>query len=93
MQIIPALAQKPGSYTAVDFDGTDDYINIPDISALNPSAKITVEAWIKVDFYGSTSFANSILCKHGWSTGNKGYVLRCGDNGKLSFNIANASDT
>jgi len=44
MQIIPALAQKPGSYTAVDFDGTDDYINIPDISALNPSAKITVEA-------------------------------------------------
>jgi hypothetical protein len=93
IQISTVLAQKPGSYNAVEFDGSDDYINIPDISALNPSAKITVEAWIRADFYGSTSFANSILCKHGWASGNKGYVLRCGDNGKLSFNIANASGT
>lgn len=86
-----SFSQKPGALTAVEFDGTDDYISIPDITAINPTAKITVEAWIKADAYSTTNFGNSILCKHGWASGNKGYVLRCGDNGKAGFNIANAS--
>ncbi len=90
-QINAVLAQKPGALTAIEFDGTDDYVSIPDISAINPSAKLTVEAWIKADAYSTTNFGNSIFCKHGWSTGNKGYVLRCGDNGRAGFNIANAS--
>ncbi len=85
------FAQKPGALKAVEFDGTDDYIIVPDKSAMNPTSKITVEAWIKADAWGTSSFTNSIFCKHGWATGNKGYVLRCGDNGKVSFNISNAS--
>jgi len=84
-------AQKPGSLTAVDFDGTDDYIMVPDNSAINPTSKITVEAWIKADAYSKNYFGNSIFCKHGWSSGNKGYVLRCGDNGKLNFNISDSA--
>ncbi|MFM9946113.1 MAG: LamG-like jellyroll fold domain-containing protein [Bacteroidia bacterium] len=92
-QSFVVIAQKPGSLTAIELDGTDDYVAIPDNSALNPSAKITVEAWIKADAYASTNYGNSILCKHGWATGNKGYVLRCGDNGRAGFNIANASGT
>ena len=87
----PGLGQKPGPLTALELDGTDDYISIPDVSAINPTAKITVEAWIKADAWGVNFYTNSIFCKHGWATGNKGYVLRCGDNGKLSFNISNAS--
>ena len=90
VQISSVMAQKPGSLTAVDFDGTDDYVSVPDQTALNPTTKITVEAWIKADEFAKTNFGNSILCKHGWSTGNKGFVLRCGD-GKANFNIANAS--
>lgn len=93
IQSFVTLAQKPGSLTAIELDGTDDYISVPDITALNPTAKITVEAWIKVDGFASTNFGNSIFCKHGWASGNKGYVLRCGDNGKASFNISNASGT
>jgi hypothetical protein len=86
-----AFAQKPGSHKALDFNGSSDYVNIPDHSSINPSAAITVEAWINADSYGSNFYSNSIFCKHGWASGQKGYVLRCGDNGKLSFNIANAS--
>jgi hypothetical protein len=86
-----SFSQKPGSLTAVEFDGVDDFISIPDITAINPTTKITVEAWIKADAFSTTNFGNSILCKHGWASGNKGYVLRCGDNGKVNFNIANSS--
>lgn len=89
----PLLAQKPGSYTAIEFDGANDYISIADNSALNPTSAITVEAWIKADAYGANSWSNSIFCKHGWSSGNQGYVLRCGDDGKASFNIASSSGT
>jgi len=88
-----AEAQRPGAYTGLDLDGTNDYVLLTDISALNPTSAITVEAWIKADSYGPNSWSNSILCKHGWASGNAGYVLRCGDNGKLSFNISNSSGT
>ena len=84
------FAQKPGSLTALEFDGTDDYVLIPDITALNPTNKLTVEAWIKADAFASTNFGNSIFCKHGWASGNKGYTLRCGD-GRINFNISNSS--
>lgn len=86
-------AQRPGAYTALDLDGANDYVLLTDNSALNPTSSITVEAWVKADSYGPNSWSNSILCKHGWASGNAGYVLRCGDNGKLSFNISNASGT
>src|SRR6185436_9087462 len=29
-----------------------------------------------------------IVCKHGWSSGEGGFVLRCGGQGELSWNIA-----
>lgn len=90
LQTIGALAQKPGSLTALEFDGTDDYVLVPDNTALNPTTKITVEAWIKADAFATSNFGNSIFCKHGWASGNKGYVLRCGD-GRINFNISNSS--
>ncbi|MBO6515728.1 MAG: T9SS type A sorting domain-containing protein [Bacteroidia bacterium] len=85
--------QKPGAYKCLDFDGTDDYVLISDDRSLNSDSTLAVEAWIKADAYGSNSYSNSIFCKHGWSRGNLGYVLRCGDNGRLSFNISDASGT
>ncbi len=88
---LPTFAQIPGAGRAIELDGSDDYIEIPDRTPLNPTDVITVEAWIKPDAFGSNSFDNSIVCKHDWVNGNRGYVLRCGDNGKLSFNIANSS--
>lgn len=85
-------AQKPGAYKCLDFDGSNDYVVMKDHADLNSDSTITVEAWINADSYGSNSWTNSIFCKHGWGRGNQGYVLRCGDNGKLSFNFADANN-
>ena len=87
------FAQKPGAYKCIDLDGTNDYVLIKDHSSLNPDTALTIEAWIKADSYGRNVYSNSIFCKHGWSRGNLGYVLRCGDNGNLSLNISDASGT
>lgn len=87
------FAQNQGGYKCLSFDGTDDYVQIQDDTSLNPTTAITIEAWINADSYGTNIYDNSIFCKHGWGRGNQGYVLRCGDNGKLSFNIADAGGT
>ncbi|MBI1306727.1 MAG: T9SS type A sorting domain-containing protein [Bacteroidetes bacterium] len=85
------LKAQTGSYKALDFDGSTQYVVVADNSALNSDSTITVEAWINAGSYGTNSWSNSIFCKHGWGSGNQGYVLRCGDNGKLSFNLCNSS--
>ena len=90
---IVGFSQNPGAYKCLDLDGTNDYVLIKDHASLNSDSTITVEAWIKADNYGRNVFDNSIFCKHGWSRGNLGYVLRCGDGGKLSFNFADGSGT
>ncbi|MFT5513694.1 MAG: hypothetical protein ACI8SE_002103, partial [Bacteroidia bacterium] len=91
ISISSGYAEKPGAYKCLDFDGTNDYVLIKDHSSLNSDSTITVEAWIKADSYGRNVYDNSIFCKHGWTRGNLGYVLRCGSNGKISFNISDGS--
>lgn len=44
-----AAAGTPG--TALDFDGIDDYVIIPNEPAFDFAAAMTVEAWIKVDSF------------------------------------------
>jgi hypothetical protein len=34
---------------ALSFDGTNDYVQVPNASSLNPTSELTVEAWIKPD--------------------------------------------
>ncbi|MEZ4777655.1 MAG: LamG-like jellyroll fold domain-containing protein [Bacteroidia bacterium] len=84
------FSQVPGSGSAVSLDGVNDYVNIPNTPALNPTTAITVEAWIKADTWGVNPWSNSIVNKEGWAAGSQGYTLRCGQNGKLSFNIGSA---
>ncbi|MCB0852273.1 MAG: hypothetical protein KDD63_08635, partial [Bacteroidetes bacterium] len=84
------FAQPPGSGSALTFDGINDYVNISNTAALNPTSAITVEAWIKADTWGINPWSNSIINKEGWALGPQGYTLRCGQNGRLSFNFGNA---
>jgi len=80
-----------GSSKALEFDGVNDYVEIKDHASLNPRDAMTVEAWIQPYSFGTNIYSNSILCKHNWSAGNKGYVLRCGANGNVSFIVSSRS--
>lgn len=70
------------------FNGSSAYVSIANQTGLDITDSITVEAWVNATAFGITSAQNSIVCKHGWSQGEAGYVLRLGGSGQLSFNLA-----
>ena len=70
------------------FNGSNAYVEYAADNDLNITYNLTVEAWIKASSFGSSPVSNSIVCKHGWTSGEKGYVLRAGGDGQLSFTIA-----
>ncbi|MBI2049589.1 LamG domain-containing protein [Candidatus Roizmanbacteria bacterium] len=45
---------------ALDFDGVDDYVNIPRNIAIEPSGAITVAAWVKWDNPASSNFGKVV---------------------------------
>lgn len=59
------------------FDGTDDYIEVPYSAELNPTARITVSAWVKADAWGFSGFDNYVVSTE-QNTPNQGYTLRGG---------------
>ncbi|MFN8154718.1 MAG: LamG-like jellyroll fold domain-containing protein [Bacteroidia bacterium] len=76
-----------GTNFGVNFDGLDDKITIADAPALNPTAAITVEAWINAAAWKNSIADGSILAKD-IDAPNRGYVLRCGNNGSVEFMIS-----
>ncbi|MCX6270714.1 MAG: right-handed parallel beta-helix repeat-containing protein [Bacteroidetes bacterium] len=79
----PVTDNFPG--TALDFDGTNDYVNCGNAGSLNITGTMTIEAWIKADTWGANSYDGSIVSKDYSTPG--GYTLCCGDNGRLNFVI------
>ena len=68
---------------AANFDGTDDEVRVPNATALNPTAQITVAAWIRPDSWGGGN--RRILQKH---TADQQYMLRLTNGGtRLQFRI------
>ncbi|MEM2144901.1 MAG: DUF2341 domain-containing protein, partial [Candidatus Jordarchaeaceae archaeon] len=49
--------------SAIDFDGIDDYISIPNSASLQFTNSLTIEAWIRLDSFGSGSDVDLILRK------------------------------
>lgn len=84
------LAAQPciPNTNSLQFDGSSSYVTISPQTGLDITGPITIEAWINPSSFGFNSAQNSIVCKHGWSSGEGGFVLRCGGTGELSFNIA-----
>lgn len=81
-----SVLSQSGSKTCLGFDGKNDFVSIPDDKSLNFTSDISVEAWIKPGSFGKKASDNSIFCKLNWENGrDRGYALRCGGNGELSF--------
>ena len=63
---------SPFPGTALDFDGSNDYVQIPDDNSLDLTTNYTIEAWIKP---GSFSWLGGIVSKY-HTYGSHGYLLR-----------------
>lgn len=87
--LLPGIPMaQHASVNALDFNGTSDYVEIPHNSAFNPGTNFTVEAWINADAWASQSWQNTIVSKDMWSSISEGWVIRCGNSGRVSFNLA-----
>ena len=76
---------------ALQFDGTDDRLDCGNGSSLQITGnKITLEAWINVNEFKSQPFAGSVIVKDQGSN-SSGYMIRCGGDGIINFNIGNGS--
>lgn len=86
------LTAQPGAGYTLDYTGTS-YAQAPHSASLNPTTAMSVEAWIYPTSFGLNQWLNTIVSTDAWTgpNGEEGYVLRCGDNGKLSFNIASST--
>ncbi|MEX1073176.1 MAG: LamG-like jellyroll fold domain-containing protein [Chloroflexota bacterium] len=71
------------SNKAASFDGVNDYVSVPDSTALNPTTAVTVAAWIRPDAWGTGN--RRIVQKH---TADTQYMLRTTQSGsRLEFRI------
>lgn len=70
------------------FDGVSTYVDLSTNNNLDITDSISIEAWINASAWGTTYAKGSIVCNHGWSSGEAGYALRAGGSGQLSFNIS-----
>jgi len=80
-------------YNALDFDGVDDYVKIPDDPDLEPAYNLTVEAWAKLAVVPPLSTPGNTykVVGHSFpSNSGKGYDLHYyGYHGKWIFEIRN----
>jgi len=88
--VLLMFALKPASaqQNSLMFDGVDDKVVVPDNALFNSPNALTLEAWIYATQWKTQSYQGTIISKDQNNT--SGYVLRCGDNGKLSFTVGAA---
>lgn len=80
------VSGAPGTGSAASFDGVDDYVNIPDASALRLTGSITLEAWV---YRPSAATGFRTVFAKGRTTSvtslQTNYSLRVTSNRQLSF--------
>jgi hypothetical protein len=70
-----------GGYT-LDFNGTDEYVEIPYAAALNP-ALFTIETWVKVE--GGSGVFRSVITSRNGVNPTQGYVLYAASDNTWQF--------
>jgi hypothetical protein len=77
---------------AIEFDGVDDYIKIPDDASLNPiSDSITVSVWVKPNFLGVRQIIEAY--GYGGVPNAEPYWMRLDANNKFQFIVSNGTPT
>jgi hypothetical protein len=74
---LPASYSYSQSATALDFDGSNDFVSVAVKPVLNISSNITIEAWIKPS---KTTGVQDVICKSS-GTFNNGYIFPRTPNG------------
>lgn len=84
--IIFTLASSVGMAQnyALEFDGVDDKIVIPDNPELNPSSALTIEAWVYPENWAGNTWSGTLVSKQATNP-DKGYCLSIGENGRVDF--------
>lgn len=75
---------------ALDFDGSDDYVEVTDSAVLDITGDFTLAAWIYPDTLGSS---RAIVSKRDTSSNNGGYSLTLGGNGEVYCQTNSGSGT
>jgi parallel beta-helix repeat protein len=77
---------------ALDFDGVDDYVEVPDSDSLDVTGKITLEAWICPRNVSKNAKIQVIVAKYNHSENNGAYYLGLGGYGyknKILLGLSN----
>ena len=82
LPLITVVMAQGGGY-ALDFDGSNDYVEVPYASAINPTS-YTVSAWAKVEG-GSGDWRSVITSRSETGSNDKGYTIYAGNNDTWQF--------
>ena len=87
----PPIQAKGKFSNALQFDGTEDYIEVADSASLSVTGNLTIEAWVR---RGEAGTEQTIVGKWDESTGIKSYRLWFSptDN-KLNFTVSDGTNT
>lgn len=84
---LKALVPKLGA--ALDFDGTNDYVSVPDNNSLDLTNNFTISAWVKTN---SIATKQRVVDKRSATAGSGGYSFGIEVGGKLIFTSYNVAD-
>ena len=74
---------------ALEFDGSGDYVNVGNSSSINPTAAITVSAWVKADSFATYP---TICARWRAAAGERGWSLVVGNDGVVTFSVRKSDD-
>ncbi len=89
LMALPTTVQAQGDPSnCLDFDGADDYVEIPGASELDLTTQATIEAWVQVIPTGSyTGIVAKMI-----TTNQQNYLLQVSPTGILQFTYSHASN-
>ena len=84
----PPTPALPGD-TAVDFNGSNEYVSVPDNAALDITGEIAISAWVNVDSYTGALFPIASKRRNSGGTNSHdddmNYSMSVGQDGSLRF--------